>query len=65
MGTVIIGGLLSSLILTLFLVPMIYNTWIGYFERRADRRAIAAEMKPLERAPPREPSGSLGDSRAI
>jgi HAE1 family hydrophobic/amphiphilic exporter-1 len=52
MGTVIIGGLLSSLILTLFLVPMIYETWIGYFERRADRRAIAEEMAPsLERAP--------------
>jgi HAE1 family hydrophobic/amphiphilic exporter-1 len=46
MGTVIIGGLMSSLILTLFLVPMIYNTWIGYFERRADRRAIREEMKP-------------------
>jgi HAE1 family hydrophobic/amphiphilic exporter-1 len=52
MGTVIIGGLLSSLILTLFLVPMIYETWIGYFERRADRRAIEAEMsQPMERAP--------------
>lgn len=52
MGTVIIGGLLSSLILTLFLVPMIYETWIGYFERRADQRAIAAEMsQPMERAP--------------
>jgi hydrophobic/amphiphilic exporter-1 (mainly G- bacteria), HAE1 family len=51
MGTVIIGGLLSSLILTLFLVPMIYDSWIGYFERRGDRRAIAAEMQPLERAP--------------
>ncbi|HZZ00921.1 MAG TPA: efflux RND transporter permease subunit [Candidatus Baltobacteraceae bacterium] len=44
MGTVIIGGLASSLILTLFLVPMIYNTWIGFFERRADQRALAAEM---------------------
>jgi HAE1 family hydrophobic/amphiphilic exporter-1 len=43
-GTVIIGGLLSSLILTLFLVPMIYNTWMGYFERRADRRAVHAEQ---------------------
>ncbi|HLY01290.1 MAG TPA: efflux RND transporter permease subunit, partial [Candidatus Cybelea sp.] len=53
MGTVIIGGLLSSLILTLFLVPMIYETWIGYFERRADRRAIEAEMSQpsMERAP--------------
>ncbi len=45
MGTVIIGGLLSSLILTLFLVPMIYNTWIGYLERRADQRAMQAELR--------------------
>jgi HAE1 family hydrophobic/amphiphilic exporter-1 len=45
-GTVIIGGLLSSLILTLFLIPMIYNTWMGYFERRADRRAVKGEMEP-------------------
>jgi len=44
-GTVIIGGLLSSLILTLFLVPMIYNTWMGYFERRADRKAVHAELE--------------------
>jgi hypothetical protein len=52
MGTVIIGGLLSSLVLTLFLVPMIYETWIGALERRADRRALVAEMRqPLERAP--------------
>lgn len=49
MGTVIIGGLLSSLILTLFLVPMVYETWIGFLERRADQRAIAAEMtRPAE-----------------
>lgn len=46
MGTVIIGGLISSLILTLFLVPMIYNTWMGYFERRADQKAAAAELAP-------------------
>ncbi len=44
MGTVIIGGLISSLILTLFVVPMIYNTWMGWFEHRADQRALAAEM---------------------
>ena len=49
MGTVIIGGLLSSLILTLFLVPMVYETWIGFFERRADQRAVVAEMtRPSE-----------------
>jgi hydrophobic/amphiphilic exporter-1 (mainly G- bacteria), HAE1 family len=45
-GTVIIGGLLSSLVLTLFLVPMIYNTWMGFFEKRADQRAVAAELRP-------------------
>jgi HAE1 family hydrophobic/amphiphilic exporter-1 len=45
MGTVIIGGLLSSLILTLFLVPMIYNTWMGYFERRGDARAVREELR--------------------
>ncbi|HET9029966.1 MAG TPA: efflux RND transporter permease subunit, partial [Candidatus Aquilonibacter sp.] len=44
-GTVIIGGLLSSLILTLFLVPMIYSTWMGFFERRADRKAVARELE--------------------
>jgi multidrug efflux pump subunit AcrB len=49
MGTVIIGGLFSSLILTLFLVPMVYETWMGFFERRADRRAVAAELsRPAE-----------------
>ncbi|MDP9018795.1 MAG: efflux RND transporter permease subunit [Candidatus Eremiobacteraeota bacterium] len=45
-GTVIIGGLVSSLILTLFLVPMIYNTWMGFLERRGDERAVASEMQP-------------------
>jgi antibiotic biosynthesis monooxygenase (ABM) superfamily enzyme len=44
MGTVIIGGLMSSLILTLFLVPMVYNTWMGWLERRADARARREEM---------------------
>jgi multidrug efflux pump subunit AcrB len=49
MGTVIIGGLLSSLILTLFLVPMVYETWIGALERHGDQRAVAAEMsRPAE-----------------
>jgi multidrug efflux pump subunit AcrB len=52
MGTVIIGGLASSLILTLFLVPMIYNTWIGWLEHRADRRAIAEEMLPARSSAP-------------
>ncbi len=44
-GTVIIGGLMSSLILTLFLIPMIYNTWMGFFEHRADRKAVERELE--------------------
>jgi HAE1 family hydrophobic/amphiphilic exporter-1 len=47
MGTVIIGGLISSLILTLFLVPLIYNTWIGFFERLRDRKAVHEELAPV------------------
>ncbi len=43
MGTVLIGGLLSSLILTLFLVPVIYAWVAGGIEKRADRRALIAE----------------------
>jgi HAE1 family hydrophobic/amphiphilic exporter-1 len=43
MGTVLIGGLLSSLILTLFLVPVVYAWLAGAIERRADRRALLAE----------------------
>jgi HAE1 family hydrophobic/amphiphilic exporter-1 len=46
MGTVIIGGLLSSLMLTIFIVPMIYNTWMGFFERLADARAVRQELQP-------------------
>ena len=47
MGTVIIGGLLSSLILTLFLVPMIYNTWMGFSSagRIGARSARTAEVR--------------------
>ncbi|HEV7179146.1 MAG TPA: efflux RND transporter permease subunit, partial [Candidatus Baltobacteraceae bacterium] len=52
MGTVIIGGLLSSLILTLFLVPMIYNTWMGGIEFRKDRQAVKAELTPVGTAVP-------------
>ncbi len=46
MGVVLIGGLLSSLILTLFLVPVI-DVWIvGGIERRADRKAAKREHAP-------------------
>ncbi len=56
MGTVIIGGLISSLILTLVLVPMIYNTWMGYFEHRADERAVREELKPRPQVPATNPT---------
>jgi len=45
MGTVLIGGLLSSLILTLFLVPVIYSWVAGFIERRADRKAVTLEHR--------------------
>ncbi len=51
MGTVLIGGLLSSLILTLFLVPMVYNTWMGALERRAARRAQRTVIETDVREP--------------
>jgi HAE1 family hydrophobic/amphiphilic exporter-1 len=49
MGTVLIGGLLSSLILTLFLVPVMYSWIVGAIEHRADRKAVAREhLTPIE-----------------
>jgi HAE1 family hydrophobic/amphiphilic exporter-1 len=48
MGTVLIGGLLSSLILTLFLVPVVYAWVAGGIEQRADKRALAAEHRAGE-----------------
>ncbi|MEO6990596.1 MAG: efflux RND transporter permease subunit [Candidatus Baltobacteraceae bacterium] len=38
MGTVIIGGLASSLFLTLFLVPVVYVWMVGKVDRAAQRR---------------------------
>lgn len=51
-GTVIIGGLLSSLVLTLFLIPMIYNSWMGALERKADRKAVNEELAPIAAGSP-------------
>jgi HAE1 family hydrophobic/amphiphilic exporter-1 len=45
-GTVIIGGLLSSLLMTLVLVPVIYVYFGQRAERRSDRRAMRAEHHP-------------------
>jgi hydrophobic/amphiphilic exporter-1 (mainly G- bacteria), HAE1 family len=58
MGTVIIGGLTSSLFLTLFLVPVVYVWIVSRVDRAAQRRlerrirAAREEGEPLgERAP--------------
>ncbi|MDQ6767657.1 MAG: efflux RND transporter permease subunit [Candidatus Eremiobacteraeota bacterium] len=37
-GTVIIGGLMSSLLLTLFLIPVIYVGMVGWLQRMHERR---------------------------
>jgi HAE1 family hydrophobic/amphiphilic exporter-1 len=39
MGTVLIGGLISSLVLTLALVPVVYTYVMGWVDERARRRA--------------------------
>jgi HAE1 family hydrophobic/amphiphilic exporter-1 len=44
MGVVLIGGLCSSLVLTLFLVPITYTAYLNWLERRADRRAMRQEQ---------------------
>jgi HAE1 family hydrophobic/amphiphilic exporter-1 len=43
-GTVIIGGLTSSLFLTLFLVPVVYVAMVGFFDRVAQRK-LARQLK--------------------
>ena len=64
MGIVLIGGLLSSLFLTLFLVPAMYvtvNRIGGWF---ADWAARRAERRPSPEDPigtPRVPAGAVGD----
>jgi len=58
MGVVLIGGLTSSLVLTLVLVPVVYTGYIGLLERFADRRAIRRErMGPRAKIP----AGAAGD----
>ncbi|GAC1498584.1 MAG: efflux RND transporter permease subunit [Vulcanimicrobiaceae bacterium] len=51
MGTVLIGGLLSSLVLTLALVPVMYTFVMGAAESR-DRRKAARRARDAERALP-------------
>jgi HAE1 family hydrophobic/amphiphilic exporter-1 len=65
MGTVLIGGLLSSLILTLALVPVVY-TWImggvaARENRRATKRANEEEHDVPGYDPVPFPSGAAGE----
>ncbi|MBV9103520.1 MAG: efflux RND transporter permease subunit, partial [Candidatus Eremiobacteraeota bacterium] len=61
MGTVLIGGLLSSLILTLFLVPVVYCAIVGVLQRIEDRRAVREEaMEPDDEGPSHVPHAPLG-----
>jgi len=57
MGTVLIGGLISSLILTLALVPVMYTWIMGWVERREQLHARRAEAEldvpDFERSPVR------------
>jgi HAE1 family hydrophobic/amphiphilic exporter-1 len=56
MGTVLIGGLISSLILTLALVPVMYTYVMGWVDRRERRRA-ARHRAEAERGLPEFPVG--------
>ncbi len=58
MGTVLIGGLLSSLILTLALVPIMYTWimgWVDARERRRTARRARAEEHDLSDSEPSAP----------
>jgi HAE1 family hydrophobic/amphiphilic exporter-1 len=58
-GTVIIGGLMSSLLLTLFLIPVIYVGMIGWLQRFHDRREKRRlEMLALEEEEDEEESAA-------
>jgi HAE1 family hydrophobic/amphiphilic exporter-1 len=65
MGIVLIGGLLSSLFLTLFLVPAMYVTsnrfagWVADWRARRAERGTTGKDEPL--APPPIPVGATGD----
>jgi len=64
MGIVLIGGLVSSLFLTLFLVPAMYvtaNRIAGYFEDRRARRGEPGRPADVPLSPPPVPAGVAGD----
>jgi HAE1 family hydrophobic/amphiphilic exporter-1 len=40
MARVVVGGLMTSTLITLFLVPVVYTSLAEWQERRASRRAV-------------------------
>ena len=50
MGTVLIGGLISSLILTLALVPVVYTFVMGWVDKR-ERRAPTSTGRTFRQRP--------------
>jgi HAE1 family hydrophobic/amphiphilic exporter-1 len=47
LAVVVIGGLVSSTVLTLVVLPVLYSLYEGWRERRADRRAgVSADASP-------------------
>jgi HAE1 family hydrophobic/amphiphilic exporter-1 len=60
MGTVLIGGLLSSLILTLALVPVMYTYVMGAVDARHRRKAAKRAREAEHELPDFEPGPRLG-----
>jgi HAE1 family hydrophobic/amphiphilic exporter-1 len=67
MGIVLIGGLLSSLFLTLFLVPAMYVTtnrfaaWVGSLRAAGRERTTRQTVADGEPMLPRVPAAALND----
>jgi len=64
MGTTIMGGMLTSTLLTLMIVPVFYSIVVGYLDRKSAKRAVRrAEKQRLEderyNAKNAPPSGSV------
>ena len=53
LGVVVIGGLFSSTILTLVIVPVLYRLVEGRKERKANKKIAKAEKKPVTKAAPK------------
>jgi HAE1 family hydrophobic/amphiphilic exporter-1 len=64
MGTVLIGGLVSSLILTLALVPVMYTYVMGWVDRRERRRA-AKRTAGIDHALPEFPVSVAAERASV